>query len=182
MGNAIANFDGATIIISHSEDILRKVANRLIVFHNDTIFVYEGSYDRFLEDIGWGDEDGITQRSSKGGKSPSGRKRLPKKELKKLRADFVQRRSAILRPLEKKVDELEGNIERFEEEISTINDSLARASSENKASDIEEFSKSAQQLKDKLDSQYEEMDRLMEEYDRHKAEFEVEEEKLFSSQ
>ncbi len=179
MGNAIAGFDGATIIISHSEDILRKVANRLIVFHNDKIFIYEGSYDRFLEDIGWGEEDGMTQR---GGKSTPKKKRLPKKELKKLRADFVQRRSAKLRPLERKINELEGSIEKLEEEISAENDLLSGASGENKASDIERFSKSAQQLKDKQDSQYEEMNKVMEEYNRHKAEFEIEEEKLFPSQ
>ena len=179
MGDAIAAFDGATIIISHSEDILRKVANRLIVFHNDSIFVYEGGYDRFLEDIGWGDDDGLSQRGGKGEKKA---KRLPKKELKKLRADFVQRRSATLKPVEKRIDELEAGIEKLEEEISTVNDSLARASGENNAQAIAELSQSSQKLNDELDSQYEEMNRLMEEYDRHKAEFEAEEEKLFPSQ
>jgi len=179
MGDAIAAFNGATIIISHSEDILRKVANRLIVFHDDRIFVYEGSYERFLEDIGWGEEEGLTQR---GGKSEKASKRLPKKELKRMRAEFVQRRSTALSPLKKRIDELETGIEKLEEEISTVNDLLARSSDKQSVEAIAELSKSAQKLNGELDCRYGEMNGLMEEYDRHKAEFEVEEEKLFSGQ
>lgn len=175
MGSAIAAFDGATIIISHSEDILRKVANRLIVFHDDRIFVYEGNYDGFLEDIGWGDEDGLSQRGAKGEKPA---KRLPKKELKKLRADFVQRRSAVLSPLKKKISALEGTIEKLEEEISKLNDSLAIASGENNGQAVAELSQKTQKLNEELDSHYKEMNSLVEDHDRHKVEFETEEEKL----
>jgi ATP-binding cassette subfamily F protein 3 len=44
-------------MVTHNEMHLRAVATKLIVFDNNTIRVYDGSYDDFLEDVGWVDED-----------------------------------------------------------------------------------------------------------------------------
>lgn len=54
---AIDAFEGSVIMVTHNEMHLRAVATKLIVFDNDTIRVYDGTYDEFLEDIGWSDED-----------------------------------------------------------------------------------------------------------------------------
>jgi len=49
---AIKNFDGAVVIVTHSEELLRRVANRLIVFAKDGADLFDGSYDEFLEKVG----------------------------------------------------------------------------------------------------------------------------------
>lgn len=54
---AIDDFDGSIIMVTHNEMHLRAVATKLVVFDDNKIRVYEGSYDEFLEDIGWADED-----------------------------------------------------------------------------------------------------------------------------
>jgi len=54
--SAIKNFDGAVLMVTHDEYFLREVANKLIVFDNDKVSVFEGSYDDFLEKVGWQDE------------------------------------------------------------------------------------------------------------------------------
>ncbi|MFH0975271.1 MAG: ABC-F family ATP-binding cassette domain-containing protein [Spirochaetota bacterium] len=54
---AIDNFDGSMVMVTHNEAHLRAVATKLIVFDNDTITVYTGTYDEFLNDIGWSDEE-----------------------------------------------------------------------------------------------------------------------------
>ena len=54
---AIDQFDGSVIMVSHNEMHLRAVATKLIVFDNNTISTYDGGYDDFLTDIGWSDED-----------------------------------------------------------------------------------------------------------------------------
>lgn len=54
---AIDDFDGSVIMVTHNEMHLRSVATKLVVFDNDTISIYPGTYDEFLADVGWADED-----------------------------------------------------------------------------------------------------------------------------
>ena len=56
---AINNFAGASITITHNEDFLNNVANKLIVFDNDKTFVFEGGYQDFLKEVGWSNEEEI---------------------------------------------------------------------------------------------------------------------------
>ena len=53
---SIKDFDGAVLMVTHDEYFLREVANKLIVFDNDRVSVFEGTYDDFLEKVGWSDE------------------------------------------------------------------------------------------------------------------------------
>jgi len=50
---AIKNFEGAVLMVTHDEYFLREVANKLIIFDNDKVTLFEGSYDEFLKKIGW---------------------------------------------------------------------------------------------------------------------------------
>lgn len=54
--DAILDFPGAVVIVTHNEDFLRKVATKLIVFNGDEVFSFDGNYDEFLKKIGWKDE------------------------------------------------------------------------------------------------------------------------------
>jgi ATP-binding cassette subfamily F protein 3 len=56
---AINNFGGASIIITHNEDFLNNIANRLIVFDDDKTFLFEGNYREFLDEIGWSNEEKV---------------------------------------------------------------------------------------------------------------------------
>lgn len=65
---AINNFTGASITITHNEDFLNNVANKLIVFDNDKTFVFEGGYQDFLKEVGWSNEEeikGVKAKSEK---------------------------------------------------------------------------------------------------------------------
>ena len=53
---AIDAFEGAVVIVTHSEMILHAVATRLIVFDDDSVKVFEGTYQDFLDREGWKDE------------------------------------------------------------------------------------------------------------------------------
>ena len=46
---AIENFNGASIIVSHNEYLLNNIANKLIIFDNDKTFLFEGNYQDFLK-------------------------------------------------------------------------------------------------------------------------------------
>lgn len=54
---AIDDFDGSVIMVSHNEMHLRAVATKLIIFDNNKITIFDGTYDEFLTDVGWADED-----------------------------------------------------------------------------------------------------------------------------
>ncbi|MBE7412448.1 MAG: ATP-binding cassette domain-containing protein [Leptospiraceae bacterium] len=54
---AVDQFNGSVIMVTHNEMHLKSVATKLIVFDNNTIQIYDGGYEDFLNDIGWSDED-----------------------------------------------------------------------------------------------------------------------------
>ncbi|MFM7620042.1 MAG: ABC-F family ATP-binding cassette domain-containing protein [Alphaproteobacteria bacterium] len=52
---AIKSFEGAVILVSHDEGMLKEIANKLIVFDNNQTFTFEDSYKFFLKRKGWQD-------------------------------------------------------------------------------------------------------------------------------
>ena len=104
---AIKEFDGSSIIVTHSEELLRAVCDRLIVFTNDGADYFNGTYDEFLEKIGW-DDDVVEVKKEKTVK-------VNKKESKKLRAAIVAEKSKATSPLKKEVEKLENEISKIEE-------------------------------------------------------------------
>ena len=50
---AIDAFSGAIAIVTHNELFLHHLAKRLIIFQNDKVFLFEGTYADFLKNIGW---------------------------------------------------------------------------------------------------------------------------------
>ena len=116
---AIKAFEGSCIIVTHSEDLLRATCDRLIVFTNDGADYFNGTYDEFLEKIGW--EDDIVE--VKKVKAP----KVNKKESKKLRAAIVAEKSKVTAPLKKEVEKLEKEIEKLEELLDHEQNELTTA-------------------------------------------------------
>lgn len=55
--DAIDEFDGSVVMVTHNEAHLRQVATKLVVFDNNLVKIYNGTYDEFLESVGWADEE-----------------------------------------------------------------------------------------------------------------------------
>jgi ATP-binding cassette subfamily F protein 3 len=53
LSDALENFEGASIVVSHNEYLINNVANRLIIFDDGHVFLFEGNYKEFLQKIGW---------------------------------------------------------------------------------------------------------------------------------
>ncbi|OUR95677.1 ABC transporter ATP-binding protein [Halobacteriovorax marinus] len=58
LSKEIVNFPGAVILVTHSELLLRASVNKLIIFHEGRADFFDGTYDEFLEKIGWESEEG----------------------------------------------------------------------------------------------------------------------------
>lgn len=52
---AIQEFPGAVVMVTHDELYLKKIANKLIIYDDGKVFMFNDSYDDFLRRVGWKD-------------------------------------------------------------------------------------------------------------------------------
>ncbi|AXX93591.1 ABC transporter ATP-binding protein [Malaciobacter molluscorum LMG 25693] len=161
---AIKNFKGSCIIVTHSEELLRQVCDRLIVFTKDQATYFDGTYDEFLEKIGWEDEE--TEERVK--KAP----KVNKKENKKIRASLIQERNKQTNPLKKEVEKYEQRIIELEDLIQKEQSELIQASNAGDNSKIIELSQIISKCEKEIEEKFEKLeevqlnlDEIIQEYD-----------------
>lgn len=168
---AMERFEGSIVLVTHSEELLRRVADRLIVFTSNGAEYFEDGYDAFLEKIGWEEEAG----EAKPKKAP----KFDKYQLKKLRANIIKERSAKANPLRSEVEKLESEIMKREERMEGLNKELALASEEGDSVKIRDLSKqlsheelSTQSAFEKLVNCQSKLDAVMAQYEQKLQELE----------
>ncbi|HPN17374.1 MAG TPA: ABC-F family ATP-binding cassette domain-containing protein, partial [Candidatus Aminicenantes bacterium] len=118
---ALDEFEGAVIMVTHNELFLDALAERLIVFQDDGLSVFEGTYDRFLEKVGWSTEkDRPRIRPGDAASGPAAAPPLGRREIRKLRSEIVAEKSKALRPIEQNMGALEKHIEKTEADIARL--------------------------------------------------------------
>jgi ATP-binding cassette subfamily F protein 3 len=118
---AIREFDGSVIMVSHDEHILYSLAEKLIIFDGGGTYFFDGGYQDFIEQKGWADE----ALDIKIPAVPKTKADFEKK--KKQKAIIIQERSAVLNSLKKEIQKLEQNIFEVEEQVEKNNESLIKA-------------------------------------------------------
>lgn len=121
---ALDNFEGAVVLVTHNEMFLHALANRLIVFKNDTITLFEGNYGEFLDKEGW-DEEAVAAQDLP--EKTLNEIKISKKELRKVRSDIIAERSRQVGPLKKKVQKIEDEIEEHETILEGLNAEIQSA-------------------------------------------------------
>ncbi|MDD2449860.1 MAG: ABC-F family ATP-binding cassette domain-containing protein [Sulfurimonas sp.] len=117
---AVQKFKGSSIIVTHSEELLRRVCDRLIIFAKGGAEYFDGGYNDFLEKIGWEEDEGEVKKKS-----------APKtnyKEAKKIKAQLIRERNAQTALLKKEVEKLEKKIIQVEEKLELHHKELVVAS------------------------------------------------------
>lgn len=136
--DAVENFDGAVVLVTHSELILKRlVFDKIVVCHEAKQEVFFGSYREFLEKEGWHD----------GGEEKS--KPAAKKIIAKTASTSVQ-------TLERKISALELLIAKLEKEQGELSFSLLKAPSEK----LQELSRSFAQKQKEVEQLQEELQEL----------------------
>jgi ATP-binding cassette subfamily F protein 3 len=161
---AIQSFEGAVIIVTHSEEMLRRVCDRLIIFAKDGAEYFDGGYDEFLEKIGW-EEDEVQERVKSAPKSNT-------KENKKLKAELVRERNKQTSSLKKKVQKLEDAIVELEEELEIQHQELIEASNSGDSALLMELSKTVSQKEAKVEEMFEELEENQNKIDDINSEYE----------
>ena len=167
---AIKAFEGSCMIVTHSEDLLRAVCDRLIVFTNDGADYFNGTYDEFLEKIGW--EDDIVE--VKKVKKPN----VNKKEIKKLRAAVVQEKSKATAPLKKEVQVQEEAILKLEELLDEQQNELTRLTAKGDNHALTEVSKNIAKYEKQIEEKFEVLAQKQTKLDELNASFEKKLEEL----
>jgi ATP-binding cassette subfamily F protein 3 len=93
--DAIEEFKGAVVIVTHSERILRRLAfNKLIVCHKEKQDLFLGSYDEFLAKVGW-QEEGKKKEEKPKPKAVSTEKKGNKGAIQKCEQEIEQREMSL---------------------------------------------------------------------------------------
>ncbi len=158
--SALDHFEGAVVIVTHNEMFLHSIANRLLVFKNEKVSIFEGSYQEFLEKEGWEDEDlGSIKKKEK----PAS---LNKKELRQKKSQIIKEKSKKIKPVKNKIDQLEEKIEKNDALIEKNNESLLEASQNQEGKKIQDLSKALSKYQNENDQLYEDLEIQMELFDK----------------
>lgn len=154
----LQNYPGAVVIVTHSESMIREVAQKLIVFHHDKVEFLAETYDDFLTKIGWEDEE-----------APAPQAKLQDKpnrqELKRLRSEMIIERGRELNPLKKKMESLEKEVMKLEEEQQKLEASLIDLAGAGDSKKIQESSQRLGTVKKRIDEAFEELTEITMKHD-----------------
>jgi ATP-binding cassette subfamily F protein 3 len=154
---AIDSFGGTVVMVTHNEMFLKTIAERLIVFHNEEIYVFEGGYQRFLEKGGWEDEKDVLLSGSGENKKENTRINLSKKEIRRRRSEVIAERGRILKPLEQRLHRTETHIEKHEKTLAELHAAMQNATQAGDGNRIAELSKSIHRCQGNIEKLYVEL-------------------------
>lgn len=163
---ALDDFEGAVVLVTHNEMFLHALANRLVVFRQDGVEVFDGTYQEFLDKDGWEESlDGVEKRKKKPQQN--------KKRIRQRKSELVAEKSKQIKPVKRKIDQLEAQIERNDHAIATVNEQLLAASVNQEGQTIQILSKQLAQLEqenedlfDRLEQQTDLFDSIEDRYDK----------------
>jgi len=163
---AIDDFEGAVIIVTHNEMFLLRLAERLVVFDRNKVSIFEGTYSQFLDEVGWESEEDPEEKggsavakamADKGSRAEGGAQRELKdnrKQSRKERARLLQERIKETAPLRERISRLEESIHEMEARIDEVNQDLIKASGTGEAEGIVTLSKELKDLQGRLEEHY----------------------------
>lgn len=178
---ALNAYPGTVLIVSHSEELLSQVCNRLFIFDTNEegqqeLYVFEGDYKEFMEKGGWkmGQPQSMSSKKSKKETKAevAPKSNLSAKEQRKLKAELNNRKRNILKPLTNKQAKIEKSIDQLEKDITQFNSDLIQASEQGDSSKIQECSSAIAQGDTKLIQLLEDLENVMSELEQAEQQFE----------
>jgi len=169
---AIDSFEGAVVMVTHNEMFLHALAERLIVFQDEKVNVFEGTYQRFLEKEGWRDEKGLVKILPDSDESTEAGMKFNKKELRRLRSEIITEKSKTLKPIEQQIAKTENRIEALEKELTEYTEAMQKASEGGTGKKIVELSQAIYVSQTSVDNLFDELEALSKELNEKSALFE----------
>jgi len=171
---ALDAFEGTLILVTHNEMFLHALAERLIVFRENGVEVFDGSYQEFLDKGGWQDEKPAGKAEAETTGAPSENLKAARKELRRRRSEISARRSRALKPLEDEMKRLERDIERRDAEMAQLSQAMQAASENRDGTRIAEVSQAMHACQKDIDRLFDALDRTTRDHDGLRAGFDRE--------
>ncbi|MFO8111300.1 MAG: ABC-F family ATP-binding cassette domain-containing protein [Desulfosalsimonadaceae bacterium] len=173
---AIDAFDGGVAMVTHNEMFLHAIAERLVVFSENSIEVFDGTYQAFLEAGGWGDEDSVEKLSAEAAADASEYATqnpgfLSLKDYKRFRSDIIAEKNRILKPVQDGIERLERLIMEKEAQMADLNGKMQAATEKGDNREVVDISRLIGQCQKAIDDAFEEMETLAAEHDSGQAVF-----------
>lgn len=146
---AIENYEGTVIFVTHNEAMLSRLANKLVLFDSNEIQVLDHGYDKFLEKGGWAEEDEAAFKASKGD-SEQKKQYLEEKEYRKQQ-----------RQLKKDLEKLEREVEKLEKAKVKLAEEFQEVCLQKDVEAIKEYGIKMKENEELINSRYEEMESVM---------------------
>lgn len=124
-------FEGATVLVTHDESLIHRLATSLVVFDGDRPFYFDSSYEDFLRKVGWATEGQIEKKEVP---------KLSKKQRVQERQRLIQHFSKSIKPLKLKLEALEAKVIELEADCENLENLLIEASQSGEGDKIQEFS------------------------------------------
>jgi len=131
---ALDEFKGAAILVSHDEEILHAFAKRLIIFDRGKASFFDGTYQDFLDRVGWISEAPIPKKAPQ-----------PK---------IIPVRKPSTRPLQQKIQQIEEEIQQNEDFIAECEQNMITAAEQGDGLKIAEISKEMEAAKSRITALY----------------------------
>jgi ATP-binding cassette subfamily F protein 3 len=154
---AIHSFKGAALIVTHNELFLHTLVRRLIVFDGGKIFLFDSTYEEFLQTKGWEYEE-----YTYGREKVLGEKQTNRSTLRRKRAEIISERSKAVQPIERRIKKLESQIEKLEVLLSKNNEKIIIASESGDGERIQALSKQNHEFQNTISSLYEQLESELE--------------------
>lgn len=164
--DAIDMFPGAVVMVTHVESVLRETCNRLVIFDEGKVRVFEGNYDDFLRRHGWSSELEERARSAR-------KKRGNRKDQRRERARLIEERSRQLKPLRDEMQRNENFIDALGEKSKQTETQLIEASQQGNANEISSLSLQLKNLQDSIEKAFKKLEEATNEHDRIQADFDA---------
>lgn len=145
-------FEGAVVMVAHSEYILKHFANKLVIFDRGEIRVFDGTYQEFLDRVGWDDESS----QGKGKERP----KLGRKEVKRMRTEIIQERSKKLKPIRDELEKLEACIIADEARKEEVDQKLIELATSSDGSKIQDLSIESGKLGTQIENNFSRLEEL----------------------
>ncbi|NOT80983.1 MAG: ABC-F family ATP-binding cassette domain-containing protein [Bacteriovoracaceae bacterium] len=145
----IGNFPGAVIVVTHSEIMLRNLATKLVIFHNGSAEFFNGTYDDFLEKIGWESEE-VKPKNN-------GKKKLTLAEIKQRKAEISVERAKLTKPIKEEIERLELEITTNESLLLRIQAELEKAATNQEMQKLTDFTHAVGKLNSIIESSFEKL-------------------------
>lgn len=150
--NAINNYTGTVLYVSHDRYFINQTANRILELTNTKLINYLGNYDYYEEK-----KEELTATFA-----PKEEKAKAEKTTSSNKQDYLERKAeaARIRKLKNDISKVEEKIKKYEDRLNVLDEMVADPSVSTNSAKLNEIGKEQNEISDKLDKLMEEWEIL----------------------